>query len=76
MTETRAEKARRLCDEGRVDIKQNTASFTQAFVQGEHGPCYTTVYANGTFFCSCAWGDYHSYTDDLCAHALAVKPAS
>ncbi len=76
MTETRAEKAQRLVDEGRVTIGQKTSSFTQAVVQGKDGRYRTTIYVNGTFWCTCKWGDFHNYTDDLCAHALAVKLAT
>ena len=74
MTETRAE-AQRLVDEGRVT---NIISWTlsiEAQVRGEHGLHRTILYHGGHFYCSCAHGAFHSYTDDLCAHALAVKLA-
>ncbi len=75
MTETRAEKAQRLVDEGKVHIAHTTFHSTTALVQGKHGPYTTIIYADGHFFCTCDWGAHHSYTDDLCAHALAVKLA-
>jgi len=76
MTETRAEKAQRLVDEGQVGPVHTIPLVRWAFVQREHGHYLTTIYANGTFHCTCDWGQYHSYTDDLCAHALAVKLAA
>ncbi len=75
MTETRLQKAQRLVDEGAVHILRTNPHFTQAVVLGEHGHYDTNIYACGHFFCNCLWGQHHSYTDDLCAHALAVKLA-
>ncbi len=75
MKETRAEKAQRLVDEGGVVIERVFPQYTQALVQGDHARYVLSTYANGTFFCTCEWGTVHSYTDDLCAHALAVKLA-
>jgi len=75
MTETRAEKAQRLVDEGRVGSVSTNPYFSKAVVQGEQGPYLVTVYTNDTFFCTCDWGMHRMYTDDLCAHALAVKLA-
>ena len=76
MKETRAQKAQRLVDEGRVEISHTTFHSTLALVQGEREPYTTTIYSDGHYFCTCDWGAYHSYTDDLCAHALAVKLAT
>jgi len=73
MTQTRTEEAQRLVDEGRVELVHVGSHVTEAFVEGTLGPYATTVYANGHFFCSCEWGQDHSYTDEWCSHALAVK---
>lgn len=70
---TKAEKAQRLMDEGGVEIAHTTFHSTLALVQGERGPYTTTIYADGHYFCTCDWGAYHSYTDDLCVHALALR---
>lgn len=75
MTETRAEKAQRLVDHGAIEIIRSVHLFTEAFVRGDHSPHATIIYRNGHFYCSCDWGQHNSYTDDLCAHALAVKLA-
>lgn len=75
MKETRAEKAQRLVDEGWVESILQADYSTGALVRREKTHHVVTVYANGTFFCTCEWGAIHSYTDDLCAHALAVKLA-
>ncbi len=76
MTETRAEKAQRLVDEGRVEIILHAPDSTSAYVRGDEDVHYTFCLANGHFYCDCDWGSFHSYTDDLCAHALAVKLAT
>lgn len=75
MKETHAEKAQRLVDEGRVEIIHTTFHSTQAVIQGEPEAYTATIYADGHFFCICSWGMYHSYTNDPCVHALAVKLA-
>jgi len=75
MPETRAEKAQRLVDEGQVHILFDSAAYTQASTPGKHGLHTTVVYSNGKFWCTCDWGLYHAHTDDLCAHALAVRIA-
>lgn len=75
MTETRAEKAQRLVDEGRVEIVHALKGVTEAFVQPAGHRYDTIVFDTGHFFCTCSWGAYHSYTPALCAHALAVKLA-
>lgn len=75
MTETRAEKAQRLVNEGKVESIIHSDLCTNALVKRDKTHYVTTIYANGTFWCTCKWGDVHSYTDDLCAHALAVKLA-
>ncbi len=76
MTETRAEKAQRLVDEGRIDIIGQSKYGAHAVVEGDNGYYTTCLYPNGHFFCTCPWGSIHSYADDLCAHALAVKLAA
>ena len=76
MSETFAEKAQRLVDEGRVEAVHNTSFFTEASVQGDHGYYHPIVYVGGSFFCTCKWGAVHSYSTDLCAHALAVRLAA
>ncbi len=75
MKETRAEKAQRLVNEGRVEIVYNDRHAQEAIVQGDHGRYPVTVYISGRYFCPCDWGLYNSYTTNLCAHALAVKLA-
>jgi len=75
-TETCAEKAQRLVGEGRVSITRVVPWVIEALVE-EHPDIHTVnVFATGRYYCTCDWGDYHSYTDDLCAHALAVKLAA
>ncbi|GAI22997.1 unnamed protein product [marine sediment metagenome] len=73
MTETRAEKAQRLVDEGRVDLRVPGPFLAQGFVQSGRFTYIVALYPNGHYVCDCAWGRIHSHTDDLCAHALAVK---
>ena len=75
MTETRAEKAQRLVDEGRVIVILQPDYGTYAIVMGDSRRHVTHAYADGRFFCSCPWGNIHSWSDDLCAHALAAKLA-
>lgn len=72
---TKAEEAQRLVDHGAVEILRTTILFREAFVRGDHGPHATILYRNGRFYCTCDWGAHHSYTDDLCVHALAVRLA-
>jgi len=74
--ETRAEKAQRLVDEGGVRYKRSTPFHTLGGVQGDHDFYDVIYYAGGHYFCTCPWGAQHSHTDDLCAHALAVKLAA
>ncbi len=75
MTETRAEKAQRLVDAGAVDTIHHHWHAISAWVRGDHD-CYRVVlYPSGNFFCACNWGAFHSHTDDLCAHALALRLA-
>jgi len=73
MTETRLEKAQCLVDEGKVDLADATIYSTAALVRGEYENYATRIYPDGTFFCTCDWGQHYSYTDDLCVHAIAVK---
>ena len=73
MPETRAEKAQRLVDAEAVVMLSRCSPYQTARVHSGHTFYFVTLYANGTFHCTCDWGDYHSYTTDLCAHALAVK---
>ncbi|GAH47508.1 unnamed protein product [marine sediment metagenome] len=75
MKETRAEKAQRLVDEGRVVIAFNDKHSLGGTVRSGEARYQVFTYPNGHFFCTCKWGAVHSYTDDLCAHALAVKLA-
>jgi len=75
MTETRAEKAQRLVDEGAVNIYWDTEICVGARVKANHGSHDTYLYRSGLFWCSCHWGLYHNYSYNLCAHALAVKLA-
>ncbi|MBA7474255.1 hypothetical protein ES707_09603 [subsurface metagenome] len=75
MTETRPEKAQRLVDEEQVEIVETDSFATSAFVQGDNGLYAVLLFASGRFNCICKWGTIHWNTDDLCAHALAVKLA-
>ncbi len=75
MTETRLEKAQRLEDEGRVCAIMRRHNYIEARILRDGGFYRTVIYDSGCFFCTCDWGQHHSYTDDLCAHALAVKLA-
>jgi len=74
--ETHAEKAQRLVDERRVNIVFPGHYVTEAYVQGEHKSYAVVLYTSGRFSCPCPWGKVHWFTDDLCAHALAVKLAA
>jgi len=76
MTETRAEKAQRLVDEGRVGHVYAGLLRTTSSVQGDLAFYHVILFDSGHYFCDCDWGRFHSYTDDLCAHALAVKLAA
>ncbi len=76
MTETRLEKAQRLVDEYRVHIQTTSEYGTRAYVFGDPVPYLTILYPDGRYYCECEWGQIHSYTDNFCAHALAVKLAA
>ena len=76
MTETRAEKAQRLVDEGRVKLLGYLYPYTSARVQGEHSNYETTLFPSGNYVCNCSWGLAHWYGRDFCVHALAVKLAA
>ena len=76
MTETRAEKAQQLVDEGCIELSCQSSLYTEASVRGDHSLHNTCVLANGHFYCDCEWGRYHSHIDEWCAHALAVKLAA
>jgi len=73
MTETREQKAQRLVDQGCIELSCHSSLYTEASVRGDHSLYNTCVLANGYFYCDCEWSRYHSHTDDLCVHALAVK---
>jgi len=75
MTETRAEKAQRLVDEGRVVLAPPGPWQAHGLVKSKGNYYDVVLYPNGHYACDCAWGRIHSHTDDLCAHALAVKLA-
>lgn len=79
MNETRQEQAQRLVDQGDVstypDWHQRQHILTHAEVEVGERIYLVTIYRNGTFLCTCDWGDHHSYTDNLCTHALAVRLA-
>lgn len=72
-------KARRLLDNDRViltkiDPDEGTAA---GLVRGGSGTYSVTVSINGTFTCTCAWGDHQPrYSTMLCSHALALKIAA
>lgn len=73
MTETRAEKAQRLVDEKRIGIVGQSEYGVAAYVKGDHDIYTVNVFPTGRFWCECSWGAHHSFTDDLCAHAEALK---
>ena len=75
MKETRAEKAQRLVDKGRVTILSVQPHHTLATVRDKHQSYQTILFASGRFWCMCGWGSYHSDTAALCAHALALRLA-
>ena len=76
MTETRAEKAQRLVDEGGVEIWARTDDGIGAYVTDQDGECRHTVLRHyGYYKCGCAKGYRLPNADDLCAHALAAKLA-
>ncbi len=75
MSETRQEKAQRLVDQGRVELGHIEHNVVSGLVSSKGARYQVFVFVNGHFFCDCFWGRLHSYTDDLCAHALAVKLA-
>ncbi len=75
MTETRAEKAQRLVDEGHVNILYHSSFFTDAFVRGDSLTYRVYIRPSGWFFCTCPWGATHGAGHNRCAHALAVKLA-
>jgi len=73
MPETRAEKAQRLVNEGQVTIIFSDRFGVSGLVHSQEARYQAFVYPNGHFGCTCTWGRMHWYTDDLCAHALAVQ---
>jgi len=75
MTETRKQKARRLVDEGHVTILRHSSRATEAYVRDDSLTYTTLIHSSGWFFCSCVWGQIHSYASHCCVHALAVKLA-
>ena len=75
MIETRADEAQRLVDEGRVSIIFSNPMSTFADVLDGPSNHTTQVWPNGHYWCDCPWGNTYPHTDDLCAHALAVKMA-
>ena len=72
---TKTEKAQRLVDEGRVEIWGRTEYAVRAFVSDGPSKMLTVFYPYGHYYCECAGPIIHFDTDDLCAHALAVKLA-
>ena len=75
MTETRAEKAQRLVDEGRVEVWGRTDCGIGAYITDQDDERYTVLCHYGYYKCGCAKGYRLPNADDLCAHALAVKLA-
>ena len=73
MTETHAEKAQRLVDEGKVNIIRHWCGAIHAEVGKEHDKHFTYLYDNDVFNCTCEKARGNRYTHDLCEHALAVK---
>ena len=73
MTETHAEKAQRLVDEGRVLIRAHSNLFVDATVREENDDYHTIYFARGDFSCNCSWVGCYPNSTDLCTHALAVQ---
>jgi len=72
---TRAEKAQRLVDTGRVRNLHVYTFCAEARVQGDEDTYDTIIYPSGLYSCTCIWGRYRSDTHARCVHALAVKLA-
>jgi len=75
MTETRAEKAQRLVDEGRVRMTRHGRFFENAEVDCGRHTYLVTLYSNAPYVCTCGWGIFRPYNRDLCVHAGAIKLA-
>ncbi len=75
MTETRVKKAQRLVDEERITILWRNGRDAEGTVREKEGYYHTIVFNSGHFLCTCPWGTDHSFTDNLCAHALAIQLA-
>ena len=77
MTETRAEEAQRLVDEGGVHIVFGREYVIEGRVgSNEEGRAYHTfLYPNGLHSCSCTWSQIRGPAYDLCVHALALRLA-
>jgi len=78
--ETRAEsigslkgKAQRLVDKGQVRNPVVSEYRTTALVWDGYVCYHPSIYPNGDYWCECAWARHHAHTDDLCAHALALR---
>ena len=69
---TRAKKAQKMVDEGCVEIITTGSCYTCAQVKREKDCHSVVLYTDGDFVCNCEWGRLHSFTRNLCAHALAV----
>ena len=75
MTETRAEVAQRLVDEGRVFVHNLPTKNKYAQVQDDGRVHTVAIYPDGYFRCGCCNAFALPTTPDLCAHALAVQLA-
>jgi len=71
-------KARRLFSDGKVAITQidPDKGIVKGSVQGDHGAYKTEVTTQGTFSCTCRWGDHNSHGSRLCSHADALRLAA
>ena len=70
---TVAEKAQRLVDEGRVGSVFAGLLRTTGTVHDDLASHWVILFDTGHYFCDCDHGKFRSYTDDLCAHALALR---
>lgn len=76
MTEARAEEAQRLVDWEQVDVWGMTERGLCSCVTDNSGEHLVFLYPDGSYLCLCEWGQFHSHTADLCAHALALRLAA
>jgi len=75
MTETRMEKAQRLVDEGRIQLKYHDFG-VEAHISEKNAHYDTVLYSDGSCWCGCPKSLSRGvHTDDFCVHVLAVQLA-